>query len=136
MKKGYTKILIIEAIMIVFLLFNSFIVNILSKYLLVLFLFLSLCLFKIFFHFEKDKHRNTKDIILYLSIYLLIVFILSYLIGIFIGFVKTQNYYNFYGLFNFIVPTILAICLSEFLRYQLLRKSEGNSKLIILTSVT
>lgn len=135
MKKGYTKVLIIEAIMIVFLLFNSFIANILSNYLLVLFLFLSLCLYKIFFDFEKDKHRNTKDIILYLIIYLLIVFILYYVIGIFTGYVRVPSYYNLYGFSNFILPTVLIIIISEFLRYQLLRKSEGNSKLIVLTTI-
>lgn len=135
MKKGYTKILIIEAIMIVFLLFNSFLVNVLSNYLLVLFLFLSLCLYKIFFNFEKDKHRNTKDIMLYLVIYLLIIFIISYVIGIFTGFVKMPNYYTWYGFSKFVLPTALIIIISEFLRYQLLQKSEGNSKLIILTSI-
>ena len=135
MKKGYTKVLLIEALMIVFLLFNSFIANILSKYLLVLFLFLSLCLYKIFFDFEKDKHRNTKDIMLYLLIYLLIIFILSYVIGIFTGFVRISSYYNLYGIFNFVLPTALIIVISEFLRYQLLQKSEGNSKLIILTTI-
>lgn len=135
MKKGYTKVLIIETVMIVLLLFNSFVLNILSHYLLVLFLFLSLCLFKIFFDFEKDKHRNTKDIMIYLSIYLLIVLIIYYTLGLITGYARTQNYYNIYGLINFILPTILTIVISEFLRYQLLRKSEGNSKLIILTTI-
>ena len=135
MKKGYTKVLIIELIMTVFLIFNSFIVNIFSNYILVLFLFLSLGLFKIFFDFEKDKHRNTNDIIIYLIIYLLIVFVLYYAIGFITGYVRMPNYYSVYGLFTFIVPTILIIIISEFLRYQLLRKSEGNLKLIVLTTI-
>lgn len=135
MKKGYTKVLIIEVIMILFLFLNSFVVNILSNYLLVLFLFLSLCLYKIFFDFEKDKHRNTNDIILYLIIYLLIVLILYYAIGFFTGYVRTPNYYTLYGLLNIILPIILTIFISEFFRYQLLRKSEGNLKLIILTTL-
>ena len=135
MKKGYTKVLIIEVVMMIFLLVNSFIVNILSNYLLVLFLFLSLCLFKILFDFEKDKHRNTNDILLYLIIYLLIVVIIYYAIGFLTGFVRIPNYYTLYGLFNIILPIVLTIFISEFLRYQLLRKSEGNLKLIILTTV-
>ena len=135
MKKGYTKVLIIEAIMISFLLLNSFVVNIFSNYVLVLFLFLSLCLFKIFFDFEKDRHRNTNDIIIYLIIYLLIVLIVYYAIGLITGYVRTPNYYTLYGLFTFIVPTILVIIISEFLRYQLLRKSEGKLKLIVLTTI-
>ena len=124
MKKGYTKILIIEVVMIIFLLFNSFIVNFLSNYLLVLFLFLSLCLFKIFFDFEKDKHRNTNDIIIYLIMYLLVVFVIYYAIGLVTGYVRMPNYYNLYGLFTFILPTILTVITSEFLRYQLLRMAK------------
>ena len=135
MKKGYTKVLIIELILIAFLLLNSFVVNVLSNYMLVLFLFLSLCLYKIFFDFEKNKHRNTNDIIIYLIIYLLIVVVLYYAIGFFTGFVKIPNYYNLYGLFNIILPIVLTILISEFFRYQLLRKSEGNLKLIVLTTI-
>lgn len=135
MKKGYTKVLIIELIMIAFLVLNSFVVNVLSNYMLVLFLFLSLCLYKIFFDFEKDKHRNTNDIIIYLVIYLLIVFVLYYAIGFITGFVRIPNYYNLYGIFNIILPIILTTLISEFFRYQLLRKSEGNLKLIILTGI-
>jgi len=134
-KKGYTKVFIIEIILITLLLFNSFVKNIFSDYLLVLFLFLSLCLFKIFFDFEKDKHRNTKDIIIYISIYLLVVLIIFYALGLFTGYARIPNYYTFDGLFNFIIPITLTIIISEFLRYQLLRKSEGNFKLIILTTI-
>ena len=134
MKKGYTKVLLIEVILIVFLIINSFIKNIFSNYYLVLFLFLSLCLFKIFFDFEKDKHRNTKDVIIYIGIYLLIILILYYILGIFTGYARIPNYYTLQGLSNFIIPITLTVIASEFLRYQLLRKSEGNFKLIILTT--
>ena len=134
MKKGYTKVLIIEIVMMFILIINSFAVNILSNYLLVLFLFLALCLFKIFFAFEKDKHRNTNDILIYLAIYLLITIIIYYATGLLTGYVRTPNYYTLYGLITFILPIILTIVLSEFLRYQLLRKSEGNFKLIVLTT--
>lgn len=135
MKKGYTKILLIETIMITILLLNSFVTHFLSNYVLVLFLFLSLCLFKIFFDFEKDKHRNTNDVIIYLIIYLLIVFVVYYAIGLITEYVRMPNYYNLYGFFTFILPTILIVLISEFLRYQLLRKSEGNLKLITLTTI-
>ena len=135
MKKGYTKVLIIELVMIFILIINSFVINILSNFLLVLFLFLSLCLFKIFFAFEKDKHRNTNDILIYLAIYLLVTIIIYYATGLITGYVRTPNYYTFYSLTTFILPVILTIVSSEFLRYQLLRKSEGSFKLIVLTTI-
>ena len=135
MKKGYTKVLIIELVMMLILIINSFAINILSNFRLVLFLFLSLCLFKIFFAFEKDKHRNTNDILIYLAIYLLIIIIIYYASGLITGYVRTPNYYTLYGLTTFILPVILTIVLSEFFRYQLLRKSEGNFKLLVFTTI-
>lgn len=135
MRKGYTKVLIIELIMIILLLINSFVLNVFYNYFLVLFLFLSLCLYKVFFDFEKDKHRNTNDILIYLIIYLLITLIIYYLLGFITGYVRIPNYYNWYGLITFIIPITLTVIISEFLRYQLLRKSEGNFKLIILTTI-
>lgn len=135
MKKGYTKVFIIEAIMMLVLLLNSFIYSFMTNYSLVLFLFLSLCLFKIFFNFEKDKHRNTSDIIIYVLIYLIIVLIIYYVLGLVTGYVRSSNYYNLYGLYTFILPVILTVLVSEFLRYQLLRKSEGNFKLIAFTTI-
>ena len=87
------------------------------------------------YSFEKDKHRNTNDILIYLAIYLLITIIIYYASGLITGYVRTPNYYTLYGLLTFIFPLILTIVLSEFLRYQLLQKSEGNFKLIVLTAI-
>ena len=96
MKKGYTKVLIIELVMIFILIINSFAINILSNFRLVLFLFLSLCLFKIFFHFEKDRHRNTKDIVIYLAIYLLITIIIysNFILSLSIAYSATSCIYS------------------------------------------
>ena len=65
-------------------------------------------------------------------IILLSFFFIYYLLGIVIGFVKTANYLNVYGLTNFIVPYILVIILKEFLRYQIL--SKDNNKVVIVCS--
>ena len=68
-------------------------------------------------------------------IYLLVTIIVYYACGLITGYVRTPNYYTLYGFTTFILPVILTIVLSEFLRYQLLRKSEGNFKLLVLTTI-
>lgn len=135
MKKSYLKILIIELTLFLVLLFNSFFKNILSNYYIVLFMVLALIIFKINFNFEKDKHQNSSNVMKSILIYLIIVLVIYYIIGFFSGFAYNNNYYTFKSFTTFILPTALVIILSEFLRYQLLQKSEGNILLVIFTTI-
>lgn len=129
MKKGHKKLLLFELFLLIMLLVNSFVLNILAKYNIVIFLLVSIILFKIIFGIEKDRNRYVKDIIYEVIIFLMVFFLVYYLSGIFIGFVKTDNYYSYYGITTFIIPIILTIILKEYLRYNVLKKSEG-SKLL------
>ena len=83
---------------------------------------------------EKDRHRYTKDIIFDILIFLLISFLIYYIFGMIIGFYKIDNYFNLYGIKTFILPLILSIILKEYLRYQVLKKSE-ESKLFIVSAI-
>ena len=133
MKRSHKKLLIFELILFIIFLLNSFVSNILSNYNLIIFLVLSLIVFKKFFGFEKDRHRYVKDIMYEIIIFLIVFFILFYVTGIKTGFAKTENYYTIYGLFNFILPLVLSIILREILRYMMLKKIEG-SKLLQITT--
>jgi len=132
MKKSYKKMLIYQIIIFLIFILNSFISNILGGYNFVLFLALSLILFKFLFGFEKDRHRYTKDVIYEILILLLTFFVLFYLFGVIIGFAKT-NYLNWYGIKTFIIPLILTIILKEKLRYMMLKKSEESTFLTVIT---
>ena len=134
MKKSYKKMLIYKIITFLIFLLNSFISNILGGYNFVLFLGLSLVLFKFLFGFEKDRHRYTKDMIYETIILLLTFFVLFYLFGVIIGFAKT-NYLNLYGIKMFIIPLILTIVLKELLRYMMLKKCEESFFLTIITII-
>lgn len=134
MKKSYKKMLILQIILFLILIFNSFVSNILTDYKLVLFLVVTLIAFKFLFGFEKDHHRYTKDIIFEVFVILVIYFILFYLLGIIIGLAKTNNYYNLDGIFNFILPLVLTIITKEYLRYVMAVKVEG-SKILNVTTV-
>jgi len=135
MKKSYKKMLVFQIIIFLIFILNSFVSNILREYNFIIFLILSLVIFKLFFGFEKDKHRYTKDIIFELIIFLTIFFILFYVLGIFVSFAKVDNYYNWYGLKTFMLPLILTIILKEILRYMMLKKCEGNKLLFITTFI-
>ena len=131
MKKSYIKLIVFDVILLILLLLNSFILSILKNYTnVVIFLLLLLVIFKFLFGFEKDKHRYARDIILGFIIIYLSFFIIYYVLGIFIGFVRTTNYYSLSGIVNFLLPYFLIIVLKEFLRYQVVMKSE-NSKLLV-----
>lgn len=135
MKKSYRRLLIFEIILIMSLILNSFVLNILNNNITIILLVTIILIFKFIFGLEKDKHRFTKDIIFDLLIVLIILFIIYYLFGIVIGFYKVDNYYNLYGISKFIIPTVLLIVFKEYLRYQMLNKSEGNKLLIVTTTV-
>ena len=135
MKRGYKKLLIFQLIMFFILILNSFIHNILGNYSTIIFLILTIIIFKLFFGIEKDRHRFTKDIIFDVIIFLLIFFLIYYLSGLIIGFARTDNYYTLNGIKTFIIPIVITIILKEFLRYQVIMKSEGNKILMILSCI-
>ncbi len=135
MKRGYKRLLIFELILLIILILNSFVSNILKDYIFILFLAFVIGIFEVIFGIEKDRHRYTKDIIFEEIIFLMAFLLIYYLSGLLIGFARTQNYYSFQALFAIFIPSIVIICLKEFLRYNLLNKAEGNNLLIILTCI-
>ena len=136
MKKSYKKLIIFDIILIIILLLNSFILNILGNYYYMdIFLILTLIAFKFIFGFEKDRHRYIKDILINIIIIYLISFIFYYLFGLIIGFYRPENYLNFYGLKNFIFPFIIMVVLREYLRAQMLNKTEESKPLTYITII-
>ena len=135
MKKSYFKLTLFSLTLIILFLVNSFIFHFLTQNLFNNFLLFLIGITYFVFGFEKDRHRYQKDIILELTILMISFFLLYYLVGIFIGFAKTSNYFNISSLKNIIIPIIFYHVEKEFLRYQLLRKtslSKALTALIIL----
>ncbi len=125
-KNPYIRICLFELLLLLVLCVNSFIYNFLSNYYMIAFLIIILLLFKFTFGFEKDRHRHTKDVIVNILIFLMTFFILYYLFGITIGFVRNAGYYSIYGFTNFTLRITIYVILREFLRYQMLNKCDGN----------
>lgn len=135
MKKSYIKLFALEIVLFFFLILNSFVSSILSRYNLIICLILLLVVFKKLFGFEKDRHRFTKDVIFEIVIFLLIYFIAYYIFGLVIGFYRAGNYFTVRGLRDFIIPSAIIVLLKEFFRYNIMSKSEGNKYLIFTTVI-
>ena len=135
MKKGYLRLLIFEIALIIAFILSGFVSSILSGYVKIISIILMLILFKFIFGFEKDRHRYWKSICIEIAICLLSYFLLYYLLGVLIGFVKIANYWTFNNIVYLILPLILTIILKELLRYMMLVKSEGSKLLIIMTTL-
>ena len=135
MKKGYIRLLTFDIIFILLFILSGFVSSILSGYIKVLAVIFMLFLFKLFFGFEKDRHRYTKSIFIELVIYFLVYFLLYYLLGILIGFTKVGNYFTINNIVNLMLPLVLTIILKELLRYMMLVKSEGSKLLLVFTTI-
>lgn len=129
------KILLFIIYLLIILFVNSFIKNIFDGYYMTLFLLITLIIFNYLFVFEKARYRYLNDILFEITICLFIFFLLFYLFGLIIGFYRIDNYYNFNGLFKFIIPVVLNIILKEYFRYQLLNKIDNNKVLLVLSVI-
>lgn len=132
MKKSYIKLLLFTLISITIFILNSTIFKILNQNTLNILIIIFIVLFYKIFGFEKDRHRYTKDIILEIIIFLISFFLMYYLLGIFIGFAKTKNYFKLVSIVKFVLPMIVYIITKEILRYQFITKSSESKKLLML----
>ncbi len=135
MKKGYKKLLILEIIIIILSFLNNFVSNILGDYKIIILIGLFGAIY-LLFGYEKDRHHLSKSVMVEILIFIMTYFILYYLFGVIISFMRTTNYLTFDGIFRVIIPLIVTIVLREILRYQFMCKAEGSRLLIIMTCIT
>lgn len=127
MKKGYNKIFILEIVLLIFLLFNSFVFKIANTYLITLLLIPFLIAMLVLTGFEKENFRNKKDVLLNIGICILVYYLITYLLGLFTGFVRNGYSLNILNIIKNIFPVIIFIVISELLRYMIFTKSKGNN---------
>lgn len=133
MKKSYKKLMIFEIIILCILFANIFTHNIINNYMIILFLLLLIGFFIKLFGVEKTKKRYTKELFVEISIVYVIFFVLYYLFGLVTGFYKSNNYFNLYGVFTFIIPNTLIIVFKEYLRGLVHTKFDDSKLLFIFT---
>ena len=133
MKQSTIKLLSIEFLLMFFLLLNIFVINIKNIYLLALLL----CVFSIFvvafLGYEKNRQRFKKDIVLNIIISTFIYYIALYLFGIYTGFIKNGYSLTFSSILLNVIPILLIIVCSEFLRYCLNVKGQKQKVVLALS---
>lgn len=132
MKKGFNKILILEIILLIFLLFNSFVFKIANMYVISGIMLPFLILMTVLNGFEKDNYRYKKDVLLNIIIFLLMYYFITYFLGLFSGFVKSSYSLSFINIIKNTFPVIVLILISELMRYVLFNKAKRNLPCLII----
>lgn len=135
MKKGDKKTLVILTIISFVLLFDILVLKKLDKYTSCVFIALVLILTYYLIGFRKNKSRYDKDIILTMFIYVFIYYILIYLSGLIIGFTRNIYSLNIFNILKNILPVILSIFLTEFLRYIINSQIKDKKWLLFLSAI-
>lgn len=132
MKKGYRKILILEIVFLVILLFNSFVFKIANMYEIIglLIPFLGLTIFLL--GHERNNQRNKKDVLLNILIFILMYYFITYFLGLFSGFLRSPYSFNPIAIIQNIFPVVVIIVLTELLRYELFSKIEKSIPCLII----
>lgn len=135
MKSSEKKLLGIDILFCVFLFINSLFLFIKDPLILSFFLLIFWLLAIFILGYEKDRHRFQKDGILMVIIFAFVYQIITYLSGIFLGFVNNSYSLSPLNILRNTLPLILFVITSELLRYELTIKGEKRKSLIIFSTI-
>lgn len=125
------KILFVILAMIAIMFINFFFTNIFIyvNIYYIIFWLISLLIIKYLIGIKKDNYKYKYDSVQIIIIYSFLYLIITYLSGLFFGYVRTPFNLNFIKIIKNIVPIIIIIFLQELFRYIVLKKT--NNKVII-----
>lgn len=133
LKLGHIKLLIIEFIILLSLLFYK-VIYINNIWTIV---FLSIILLTLIFcvGYEKDKHLYKIDVIQKIIIYCFIYYLITYVLGLLTGFLKNSYNLNFLSILKNVIPYIIIITLLEIIRYIVISKSKEKKFIFIIITI-
>lgn len=132
MKRTNKKILVLEIIFLIFLLFNSFVLKNASTLIMTAISFLFLGVMFFMFGYEKDNFRNKNDVLLNLLICLLLYYFVTYFLGFFTGFIRSSYSMTLINIIKNTLPIIALIIVTELLRYEIVTKTKDDLKSLII----
>lgn len=135
MKESSKRILTIEIIMLIVSILNFFFPFLFSNYKYIFFMIALLVITYFQMGMDLNKSVREKNVLKNILIILMIYFLLTYLFGLMIGFSRTIYKLNLSNLLKNIIPDLIFIFLCEILRFQLVRKANKNTKLIVLSAI-
>ncbi len=135
MKTSEKRLALIQIATIIILLLDIFVTNKLEEYMMAIFLAVILGITILALGRGKKRNLYEKDIILNILIYCFAYYIIIYLSGLVIGFLKTRYSLSFLGILRNTAPILLNIAVAELLRFEMLSKASKNKILIVLTCI-
>ena len=105
----------------------------LNEYTLCLVLLIGFIIFYIKAGFRKNKNRIESDVILSILVYLAFYYLVTYIIGFFIGFNRNVYSRELIMIIKNIFPVILFIIISEILRYSINFRAKDNKILTFIS---
>ena len=133
MKKGSSKLLFLQIITLIVLIYNAFRENILSNLYLAIFLTFIFVFSLFLIGFEKERFNQKKRnirIILVLTVSLLVI---KYGLGLITGYLYSPYNRTFSGILGNVLPILYLLVISEYLRYSFVTK--GNKLNQVLTVI-
>ncbi len=135
MKSSEKKVAIIEIVALIIFLLDIFVTNRLGSISLSILLGGIFLISIMFLGYEKSRQLFTKDVLMTIIIYCMFYYIITYISGIWLGFLRSGYNLKIIGILKNTIPVILVIVTSEFLRYELVQKSKDRKLLITLTCI-
>ena len=133
LKLGYIKLLIIELVLFISLFFSKLIYS--SNLNSIVFLFIIFFLLIYLIGYEKDKHLYKKDTIQVIIIFSIVYYLVTYLLGLFSGFLKNSYSLSIASILQNVVPYIIIITLLELIRYIIVSKSIEKKFIIVIITL-
>ena len=129
MRKGYMKLSIICLTLILLFILN-FVFNMLSLYTYILFLLFLFIGIIFLIGYEKDDYLFKKDILITIFISCLFYMIITYSMGLFLGFASNGYKLTPINILKNIIPMSFIILIEELIRYNLVKKGSRNKYIL------
>ena len=135
MKKSESRILCIEFFLLMVLIFNIFVLKTYNDWIIPIIFLISFAACYLLFGFEKDSKKDFKNGLLGILIFIFGYYIVTYVIGIFMGFLLSGYSLKFNNLITNIFPVLLFQVSKEILRYEINTKGERKKSILILSVI-
>lgn len=135
MKKNDILTLIILSIISIVGIINTFI-GFFNPYTLFAFILLMGIITFLVIGFQKNKSILEKDVIESIFIYILIYYFITYILGLFFGFVRNTYSLSLINIFKNTLPVILLIITQEVFRYIVNTRFKDRNKLLICSCIS
>lgn len=134
-KKSYLVINIILTLLFIFLCINLFALKFTSYLFLIITILVPTAIIIYIYGYEGKSRRFKYELSFYVLIYAIGFLILTYMLGLFVGFTSNVYKLNFTNLIHNIIPYAILIFLSEIFRYEIIRKGDGSTLSYVLTTI-